>query len=242
LIVSSDFRASSRFLDFADNQGIEIMEKCDGEDGLELFGHMVRYQCEAEWIEKHIRVLDRVMHSDSYDVFFQGDPFQAVIPRREILLVKENLRIADCDWNTQWIKECYGRKTWEQIKENNIVCTGIIAGGAREYLRLVQYMRSRSEWRVCWDTSKDQPIFNNLLWGGAFRVHGFKFAFTGCFEGIFTMHWCQGYGSTRLYTNKENVVVTPKGDVPFVLHQYNRYQVVIDHLAAKCGMSPFPHV
>jgi hypothetical protein len=134
---------------------------------------MLRYQCEADWIGPRIRVLDRVMHSDSYDVFFQGDPFQPVIPRDKILLVMEDMQIADCDWNTQWIKECYGRSTWNRIKENNIVCTGIIAGSASEYVRLVRYMRMRPEWVECWDESKDQPIFNNLLWTGAFDVHGF---------------------------------------------------------------------
>jgi hypothetical protein len=180
------------------------------------------------------------MHCDSYDVFFQGDPFQPVVPFDKILLVKEDMQILMCDWNSKWLMECYGKAMWEHIKQSNVVCTGIIAGNASEYLRLVNYMRRRPEWRICWDSSKDQPIFNHLLWTGAFAFHGFNFTFTGCFSGIFTMHWCQGYGSTALNLNAELSVVTPRGDVPFVLHQYNRDQQMIDYLLRQCSMNLFP--
>jgi hypothetical protein len=203
---------------------------------------MLRYECEARWIADNLPALDRVMHCDSYDVFFQGDPFQPIVPFDKILLVKEDMQILMCDWNSKWLMECYGKVVWEHIKQNNVICTGIIAGSASEYLRLVTYMRRRPEWRVCWDNSKDQPVLNYLLWTGAFALHGFNFTFTGCFNGIFTMHWCQGYGSTSLNLNDRRSVVTPKGDVPFVLHQYNRYQQMIDYLLRQCGMNPFPKV
>jgi hypothetical protein len=144
-----------------------------------------------------------------------------------------------CDWNSKWLIECYGRATWERIKPNNVICTGIIAGNAAEYVRLVNYMTQRPEWRVCWDASKDQTIFLHLLWTGAFELHGFSFTYTDCFNGIFTMHWCQGFGSTALNLNAQMAVVTPRGDVPFVLHQYNRYQQIINYLLPQCRMMPF---
>jgi len=54
------------------------------------------------------------------------------------------------------------------------------------------------------------------------------------------MHWCQG--RQQLHKNEENSVLTPRGDVPFVLHQYNRHQGAIDHLVKQCGMISFPKV
>jgi hypothetical protein len=219
---------------------IEIVRSCKGREGVELFGHMLRYECEEQWIEQNLNSLDRVIHSDSYDVFFQGDPFQPSIPYDKLLLVQEDFAISQCDWNTQWIKECFGRETWYKIRDNNIICTGIIAGSASEYMRMAKYMRMRPEWRVCWDASQDQPILNHLLWTGAFAVHHFTFNFTGCFDGIFTMHWCQGERPLRF--TPDNAMRTPNGDLPFVLHQYNRYQQAIDTLTQRCGMASFPHV
>jgi hypothetical protein len=105
---------------------------------------------------------------------------------------------------------------------------------------MVKYMRIRPEWKECWDASQDQSIFNNLLWTGAFKVHGFEFLYTGCFDGIFTMHWCQG-GEPLRFT-EQNVLKTPNGDLPFILHQYDRYQEAIDVLTGQCKLPTFPHV
>jgi hypothetical protein len=216
---------------------VEIVAGCVTKDSRRLFGHMLRYEYEAEWLRQNSADVDRVIHSDSYDVFFQADPFRDFVPRDRILLVKEDLMIAECDWNSQWIQECYDKPTWFAIRNNNIICTGVICGSASEYLRMITFLISRPEWRRCWDESKDQPIFNNLHWSGVLRDQGFEFNYTNCFNGIFTMHWCQGDRPFRV--NDQNLVITPLGDVPFLLHQYNRFQKIIDHLAAKCHMVPF---
>jgi hypothetical protein len=178
---------------------------------------MLRYEYERDWLVRNEGTVDRIIHSDSYDVFFQGDPFRDFVPYDRILLVKEDLLILSCDWNSQWIQECYGRQTWFEIRSNNIICTGVICGNATQYLRLIKFMISRPEWDTCWDESKDQPIFNNLLWSGILEKQGFLFNFTDCYNGIFTMHWCQG--SPQISLNEQNLVVTRKGDVPFLLHQ-----------------------
>jgi hypothetical protein len=240
LFVSSDFSISPRFRAFVKRYGIEIVEHCDSNDGRPLFGHMLRYEYEAKWIERNIHQLDRVMHSDSYDVFFQADPFQDLVPHDRLLLVVEDFEIFMCDWNSQWIRECYGNDTWYEIKMHNIICTGIICGNADAYMRMIKVMIKRPEWKYCWMPSKDQPIFNNLLWTGVFAYHGFQFNYTNCFHGIFTMHWCQGKAPLRW--DAKGLLVTPQGDVPFLLHQYNRYQEAIDKLTAECGMAPFPKV
>jgi hypothetical protein len=240
LFVPGDFEANGVFMRLVKQFDIEIVRDCGIHKNFLPHGHLLRYECEEKWIAQNLHSLDRVMHSDSYDVFFQGDPFQPVIPHDKILLVKEDFAISQCDWNTQWIKECFGRATWNKIRDNNIICTGVIAGNASEYMRMVQYMRMRPEWTECWDDSQDQPILNNLLWTGAFAVHQFEFVYIGCFNGIFTMHWCQG--AQELNFTGDNLLRTPNGDLPFLLHQYNRYQRVINALTEKCKMNSFPQV
>jgi hypothetical protein len=199
---------------------------------------MLRYEYEAAWIAANEDSVDRIMHSDSYDVFFQGDPFRDFVPYDHIRLVKEDQEIFMCDWNSQWIKECYDNDTWYEIRDHNVICTGIMMGNASQYLRLIRFFMKRPEWRRCWDNSKDQPIFNFLHWMGIFEAHDFVFSYTNCFHGVFTMHWCQGERPVK-WTG-ENLLVTPRGDVPFLLHQYNRFQPAIDALTAKCGVKSFP--
>jgi hypothetical protein len=240
LFVASDFSAKASFFEFAQRYAVEIVEHCDATSDLPPFGHMLRYEYEEMWLQENAQDVDRVIHCDSYDVFFQADPFQDVIPFDRLLLVREELLIAHCDWNSQWMKECYGRRVWEAIKDNNVICTGLIAGNAGEYRRLLSLMRARPEWQFCWDTSKDQPILNRLLWTGVFKENKFLFDYTDCHHGIFTMHWCQG--DEPIQFNTQNLLATPQDDVPFLLHQYNRYQTAIDHLAEQCGIGSFPHV
>jgi hypothetical protein len=216
---------------------IELIENCDAKDGRPLVGHMLRYEYESTWLRAHIHDVDRVMHCDSYDVFFQGDPFQNVVPYDRLLLIKEHLLIGSCDWNSNWLKRCYGNDTWYLIREYNVICTGLISGNAEEYLRLITLLMEQPQWNTCWENSKDQPIFNYLHWMGIFEAQGFQFEYTDCWNGIFTMHWCQE--QKQIIFTEDNLLTTPRGDVPFILHQYNRYQKVINNLAKKCNLAPW---
>jgi hypothetical protein len=216
---------------------IELILNCDSKDNRSLVGHMLRYEYESEWLHSHLREIDRVIHCDSYDVFFQGDPFQNLVPHDRILLIRENLLISSCDWNSHWLKRCYGNDTWYLIRDYNVICTGLISGNAKEYLRLINVMMEQSQWKSCWESSKDQPIFNYLHWMGIFEAQGFQFEYTDCWQGVFTMHWCLEQKPVKF--NEDNLFVTPRGDRPFILHQYNRYQKMINNLAKKCNLTPW---
>jgi hypothetical protein len=237
LFTATGFNPPDRFNTIVRSFNVEVLPHSDTGDTRALFGHMLRYEFEAKWITTHLEEIDRIMHSDCYDVFFQGDPFHTFSPYDHIRLVKEDQLISQCDWNSNWLKQCYNNDTWYHIRDYNIICTGIITGNATQYLRLIKFMMKRPEWRRCWGSSKDQPIFNNLHWTGIFEAHDFVFSYTDCFHGLFTMHWCQREKPIRF--TPENLVLTPMGDVPFLLHQYNRYQEMIDHLTRQCHMETF---
>jgi hypothetical protein len=191
LFVSREFEPDARFQSLVSKYKIELIENCSATWGRRLVGHMLRYEYERAWLDRHLHEIDRVIHSDSYDVFFQGDPFQeTVVPRDRLVLVKEELLIFGCDWNSNWLKACYGNDTWHLIKANNVICTGFISGNAAEYLRLIKFMMKRPEWDRCWGNSNDQPIFNYLHWMGILAAQEFTFQYTDCFHGVYTMHWC----------------------------------------------------
>jgi hypothetical protein len=54
--------------------------------------HMLRYACEILWLEAHAGAVDRVLHSDTFDVFFRGI-------RLPLTFVVEPHCIRSCGWN-----------------------------------------------------------------------------------------------------------------------------------------------
>jgi len=73
-----------------------------------------------------------------------------------------------------------------------------------------------------------------------FQAQDSRFEYTDCFHGIYPMHWCQREKPIKF--NAQKLLITPKGDAPFLLHQYNRYQKVINNLVEKCDLEPFAQV
>jgi hypothetical protein len=65
LFVPPDFEAVGWLLCLAKQYDIEIVKSCKGKEGFEPFGHMLRYECEEQWIAQNLHFLDRVIHSDS---------------------------------------------------------------------------------------------------------------------------------------------------------------------------------
>jgi hypothetical protein len=231
LFVPRSFQPDTRFRSVVSKYKIELMENCSATRGRRLVGHMLRYEYERAWLDKHLHEIDRVIHSDSYDVFFQGDPFQeTVVPRDRLVLVKEELLILGCDWNSNWLKACYGNDTWHIIKENPVICTGFMSGNAAEYLRLIKFMMDRPDWDRCWDNSKDQPIFNYLHWMGILAAQEFTFEYTDCFHGVYTMHWCLQdrpikFNYKGLFITQRGAAHTPPVQQVSEGHQYPRRQV-----------------
>ena len=65
------------------------------------------------------------MFADTRDTAFQGDPFLKV-NENKFYSAKEGVRISSDSWNTDWIKDCFGRSMISKIGHNEIVCSGIL--------------------------------------------------------------------------------------------------------------------
>lgn len=194
--------------------------------------HMLRYECEQEWLSKNINDVDRVLHSDAFDVFFQGDPFSRHISHDSLTFVVEPHQFRSCGWNLAWISRCYGESGFRKLSHRFIICSGSIAGPAKSYLKLIDLMIRQKEWDTCFDNSLDQPILNYLVWRGYVSKAKINYTFSGCTGGFFTAQWCI-LDKTPKY-NKHNQVVTVDGDVPSFIHQYNRFPDLTKNLFKKC--------
>jgi hypothetical protein len=193
--------------------------------------HLLRYECEAEWIRSHQEV-ERVFHSDAHDVFFQGNPFSEALSPDALSFVVEPRCVRTCGWNLAWIRECYGSQTSELLSDRFIVCSGSIGGSASEFLKLIELMMSQNEWEKCWGPSYDQAILNYLIWTGEVKKRNISYGLNGCDSGFYTMQWC--VRDEEIVINSQNQLVSRTGNPPRYLHQYNRFPAFMEFLMTKC--------
>lgn len=195
--------------------------------------HMIRYEYEAKWLEEHVDEVDRVFHTDAFDVFFQGDPFARHVRFDRLTFVVEPHCFRSCGWNLAWMQRCYP-EAGSKFNHNFILCSGSISGSSTEYLKLVKLMMAQNEWTKCWEASLDQPILNYLVWTGEVTKAGINYSLTGCDGGFLTVQWCVTEENVKF--NEHNQITSDDGSVPSYIHQYNRIPAFQKQLFQICNI------
>tara|TARA_X000001036_G_scaffold179440_1_gene169940 strand:- start:2972 stop:3778 length:807 start_codon:yes stop_codon:yes gene_type:complete len=80
-----------------------------------------------------------ILLCDSRDIYFQSDPFDYPF-KGSINFFLEDKKIADCPYNTNWIIKTYGKKKYNDLSKNIIICSGTTLGtleGIKSYLKLM---------------------------------------------------------------------------------------------------------
>lgn len=196
--------------------------------------HMDRYEHELAWLQANYKSVDRVLHTDAFDVFFQGDPFADSLTNDTIMLALEPHQFRSCGWNLAWMRDCYGSLILSQMSHRFILCSGSIGGSAYDYIKLLKLMTTQKEWLSCWESSMDQPILNYLVWNGLLEQNNIRYKLTGCNEGFFTMQWCVKMREVRY--NNHGQIISLENTVPFYIHQYNRFPELQQKLFEQCGL------
>ena len=234
LFISSTFSITNDFNDFASALHVEVIYNCDEKNDRSFNPHMLRFEYEKQWIIEHLHEIDRVFHSDVFDVFFQGDPFSNHVKKDKLTFIVEPHCVRSCGWNFAWTLACYNESGLNRMRHTYIACSGTIAGSVKDYLKLIHLMINQVEWKRCWNPSYDQPIFNWLLWNGIIKDNGIKYELAGCDSGFFTMQWC--VLEKNVLINQHDQVISNLGSVPTYLHQYNRIPGFEDVLFKKCHL------
>ncbi len=144
----------------------------------------------------YINSFDRVLSLDVRDSAFQTDPFDlfnfqqphqtsvssmnqfavnAMIDHDKLFLFGENrfIAISTCNWNSGWIKDCFGERIFNLVKDQPISCSGVTMGGIK---RIVNYFNKMSQillnnfpclasnsFPLCERNGVDQGVHNVLL-------------------------------------------------------------------------------
>ena len=82
---------------------------------------------------------EKIFISDTRDVIFQNNPFLNIKFDKLNFFFEDNI-IKNCEHNSRWIKKTYNKKTYDEIKLNQISCSGTTMAYSDEMIKYLQRM------------------------------------------------------------------------------------------------------
>ena len=196
-----------------------------------------RYYYYHQWLSRHIDEVDRVIHTDTFDVIFQSDPFLPEIRSDKLYFTIEPVTIAASRWTEGWIAQCYGSDFLRQHGRELVSCSGVTAGGGALFLKYLKLMLNNSAWIQCFGHSLDQAHHNYLLYTNEFANAGIDIEPLDCNSPYLTMHFCCKIGKCNL--TSDVVFGNNTARAPVLIHQYNRWTNLTKRNKVLCPGSAF---
>jgi hypothetical protein len=191
-----------------------------------------RYLLYAEFLQQHGADYDRVLLADSTDIFFQADPFAwDWSPGLHFFLEEEEKRLGACRLHRLWLGCQFGQEFVEHHAGETVSCSGTTFGDTasiREYLAQMVAVTMQAG-NLAKISGGDQGIHNFLLIEKKLKnitVHPNRRS------PVLTMGVMHA-GDFQI--NNEGFVLNENGDVPPVLHQYDRLPELKKRLLAIQG-------
>ena len=173
---------------------------------------------------------DWILTSDLRDTVFQSDPFatrfkQTLSP---VNLFEEDRRmtIATCPYNTNWIRNCWGTVGVAEIGKNSIICSANTMGrpaALRDFWNGVLKTAMAVQSPSCFSSGIDQGILNYYYYhdgGNVSNTHVWR-------RGLGPVNTVGYIESNNLPVNSDGLVVNDDGILSPVVHQYDRFPVLI---------------
>lgn len=224
-----------------DDKSIESFNDCDAElfhvevneSMMGLYPHSLRYIGAHQYLTTTTRKFNRIFHTDSFDVFFQKDPFTSDIKKDYLYFVLEEPLIKDSTWNTGWMERAYGKEVAAQMGNYTVSCSGTVIGGADQFRIYLDTLLGHQPFWNNGRHSLDQAYHNYLLHTGTFERNGIHPKYLGCNSSILTMHYCSRHKERIKYGR----VFSPDGlTMPSVVHQYNLFSASSKLLKDLCDL------
>lgn len=181
-----------------------------------------RYYFEQQWLKENVDKVDRIIHTDSFDVIFQSDPFIEMIKNDRLYFTFEPVTLANSLWTASWMNQCYSHTQLSNFTNRLVSCSGVTAGSGKLFLKYLDLLLATPQWTTCFGHSLDQAHHNYLLFSGAFERAGIKIEGFGCDSPFLTMHFC--CKKTKCHLDDNGVMYGNGTTAPVLVHQYNRWK------------------
>jgi hypothetical protein len=192
--------------------------------GLFTLRHLLAYCYLTEFADKY----QYVMLSDVRDVIFQKDPFEFSLGAKLCCFgEKEDVTLGQDALNAQWIEGAFDRATLEKLSDKQVICAGVTIGPSPlilDYLkRMVDLILQApgSVWELAFQGGIDQGVHNYLIHNCLLpQIVLYK---NNC-GPVLTLA-----SEDSVLMNESGTVINKHGDVPNVVHQYDRHWRVARH-------------
>lgn len=219
----------------------EKYKKCDVDffvmksppNTMNMYPHSLRYVGYQQYFDifKN-QTFNRVLHADSFDVFFQKDPFTKDIHNDHLYFTMEDVLIQNSSWNSGWLTRAYNNSIATALGNYTVSCSGTLIGGYSQFLKYLEVLLNHPPFWANGRHSLDQAYHNFLLHTSAFKEAGINQEYMGCNSEIVTMHYC---GRIKQVI-KKGLIYTPNGRIiPAIVHQYTLYQSMNDAIKKMCS-------
>jgi hypothetical protein len=122
--------------------------------------HVLRFLSIYEYLRENWKEYDYVVTTDVKDVYFQKDPFEALVGTK-LVIASEGLKYKNESWGNENLHQAYGPYVYDQFKENEIFNVGTF-GGQSEYVKdMVFHIFTNGINRPI--PIVDQAVFNVLI-------------------------------------------------------------------------------
>lgn len=169
---------------------------------------------------------DRIFTTDCRDVFFQRNPFNwKQGPGLHVFLEDESMQLNRCQHHLRWILSQFGSETQEALGSQTVSCAGTVFGDSasmKSYLATMVHLTMNA--RSLSEADGDQGLHNYFVRKLApkwMTIHSNE-------EGpVLTVGPLK---SSALHFNTAGWVTNRNGDIPPVVHQYDRISELSEKL------------
>lgn len=190
---------------------------------------MTRTYFVVNYLKQNREKYDRVFFFDSFDVFFERDPFQ-YFTEKKVYLFQESLVTINQDyWDRIWIVNCYNEESLKIVGDQFFVCSGTVGSGSiDEFIKLYTILDAEKKWRIC---KVDQGPLNYLLYSGKLKENNLNYHVFNHTGPVLTLNL-----AIKFYTevNGFMFVLNALNMTPAVIHQTKNFPKIQRSLYDRC--------
>ena len=194
--------------------------------------------------ERAIPLPRKVITADVRDTLFQKDPFLLVVEEdsgSQLWAIEENVQIKDCQYNSNWIRNCCGEDTLQELGNNTIICSGAALGSLDGFYALATKMadfmiRGKEIDRT--SHGSDQGIFQYLLLTKQLQdvnvhIQSFPSPLAVHLNYVDVPHPNFIFSETPPFVRE-----AASNEIVAIVHQYDRRDVLVDRFELEYILKP----
>ena len=192
-----------------------------------MIANKIRYKMYLDFLNENKDRYNIVLHVDVRDTIFQQDFFQLYDIKKPFLGVALEDGLMNERYNKEWFIFAFGQDLYKKVENERIICSGTIWGTADKFLQLTS---------LIWERVKNGC--NNLRWHDQTQfiyIIYIEKIFDDCLiktnnkEGnVFTLALVN-----NVSLDSENNILTEKGEIAALVHQYDRIKYLIPIVKKK---------